>query len=158
MIPLFGDDGPPRVGELAPDVRSGTTFTYTGSGNVADNIQFVLIVWIYTIDPGKQAEFALKVNQFESDPQQLPSGSGVAGVDYRGTYSVSVSSASPDFEYRTFWGLEDLGKIKDLNDYLRQPLGKLQAVLGLIAKRPPLRAEIMGLTRNSAPIGGTTSS
>ena len=113
-IPLFGDNSPPLVSELAPDVRSGTTFTYDGIGNVADPIQFVLVVWIYTVCPEMRKQFATKVSQFESDPQQIPGGASVpqsiAGIDYRGTYSVSVSSASPDYEYRTYWGLEHLGE------------------------------------------------
>lgn len=148
---LLGDNSAPQVGELAPDVRSGTTFTYSGSGGVSDSIQFVLVVWIYTVEPDDRPNFALKVEAFEGDPQQLPTG---IGVDYRGTYSVSISSASPNFEYRTFWGLEDLGKIKDLNDYLRQAPPNLKSVLRLISKKRALRSEIMGLTRNSAPLIG----
>lgn len=151
---LAGDNSAPQIRELRPDVRSGTTFTYAGSGNVSDTIQFVLVVWVYTVEPEDRPSFALKVSAFEGDPQQLPTG---IGVDYRGTYSVSVSSASPDFEYRTFWGLEDLSKIKNLNDYLAQAPAKLGAVLKLISKKPALRSEIMGLTRNSAPLVGSSN-
>ena len=63
---------------------------------------------------------------------------------------MSVSGAAPKFEYRTVWGLAELGNIQQLNDHLHSPPGPLQAVIELIAPRPVMRSEIMGRTKNSA--------
>jgi hypothetical protein len=155
MIPLMGDDAPPRVGELSPDVRSGTTFTYDGSGGATDPIQFVIVAWIYTVEFDQRPNFAQKIENFEDDIARLPAAN--TGVAYRGTYSVSISSALLEYEYRTFWGLEHLGRLRDLNDYLRRAPQNLKDAIGLISKKPPLRSEIMGLTRASAPLGGSTA-
>jgi hypothetical protein len=144
---LIGNDSAPRASPLVPDVRSGSSFTYSTEGGTPEMPAF-LVVWFYTVDPDPEAraEFARRVKNFESvGLASIPS-----GVFYRGTYSVSISGAAPDFEYRTVWGLEELGKIQQLNDHLHTPPGPLQAVIELIAPRPAMRSEIMGRTKNSA--------
>ena len=150
---LLDGNSVPQANELRPDVRSGTTFTYSNFGRVEDTITPVMVVWIYTIDPDDRVKFAAAVKLYEDDSANLPKLEN--GVSYRGTYSVSVSSASPDFEFRTFWGLGKLGNIGDLNEYLQNASDRLKDVLKFIPARPVLRSEIMGRTRATSPMTGS---
>jgi hypothetical protein len=157
---LIGNDGEPQASVLVPDVRSGATFSYSGTGTTAQTLQFYLVVWIYTIEPSKRATFSVNVQALEATPGGAPGGAlpdPSTGVTYRGTYSVSVSSASPDYEYRTYWGLTDLSKLAALNDHLRAAPPDLRNVLNLISPKPAMRTEIMGLTRISTPMMGGTN-
>jgi len=144
----------PRAQILQPEVRSGASFTYTGSGGGGGTPPAFLLVWFYTVAPDKRRAFAAKVGNYENSGV-LPSGHG---VEYRGTYSVSISSAAPEFEYRTVWGLQTLGNIDDLNTYLGSGVPQLQDVLDLIAVLPAMRSEIMGRTALSIPAFGGTAS
>jgi len=150
------DLGTPSASILTPDVRSGSTFTYDGGGGDADSPAF-LLVWFYTVAPAERATFVNAVLAYEGAAVFPQSGANpVAGVSYRGTYSVSISSAAPDFEFRTVWGLDDLGKLQELNDLLHSTsVQQLQDMLTLIAPVPAMRSEIMGLTRNSASLQGS---
>jgi hypothetical protein len=142
---LAAGDGAPQASILTPEVRSGSSFTYAGAGT--DVVPAFLVVWFYTVPTGKRADFALKVNAYETSGV-LPQ--AASGIFYRGTYSVSISAVAPDLEYRTVWGLTDLAKIQNLNDLLRNPQPQLKDVLDLIAVLPAMRSEIMGRTKNSA--------
>lgn len=141
-------DGP-QAGILTPEVRSGSSFAFAGAGTAT--IPAFLVVWVYTVEETKRKTFVSKVRAFEASGMGLP-----AGVTYHGTYSVSISGVAPDFEFRTLWGLDDLAKVKDLNDHIRAAPAALQDVLKQIAVVPAMRSEIMGLTKNSAPISGST--
>lgn len=150
---LAGIDHAPRASVLVPDVRSGSTFTYTGAGLMTDDIPLFLVVWFYTVAIGDRVAFANSVKAFEGLPLDLSEVPD--GIKYRGTYSVSISSASPDFEYRTYWGLTDLAKLQALNDYVRDAPPAFKDVLKLISLTPVMRTEIMGRTRNAATKFGT---
>ena len=102
----------------------------------------ILVVWFYTVND---------VATFMTAVQGLGAGvaTGKAGVTYRGTYSVSISSAAPDLEFRTYWGLADLGKLQGLNDFLAAPGTLFLDVLKEISSKPVMRSEIMGLTKSS---------
>lgn len=144
---LVASDGAPQASILTPDVRSGSSFAYTGTGT--DLVPAFLVVWFYTVKVDKRNDFALKVAAYENSGV-LPQPS--SGIFYRGTYSVSISAVSPDLEYRTVWGLTDLAKIQGLNDLLGNPPPQLKDVLDLISVVPAMRSEIMGRTKNSAPL------
>jgi hypothetical protein len=147
LAELAANDGAPQASILTPDVRSGSSFTYSGTGT--DIVPAFLVVWFYTVTPPKRADFALKVNAYETSGV-LPA--APTGIFYRGTYSVSISAPAPDFEYRTVWGLTELAKIQDLNDHIRNAPAQLKDLLDLISPRPAMRSEIMGRTKNSAPM------
>lgn len=153
---LVADDVAPRTSVLVPEVRSGGTFSYAGKGETEDRRQAFLIVWFYTVEPNNRLDFARKIAAFEGTMDSLGSvgtatdGRTPSSVVYRGTYSVSISSAAPDLEYRTLWGLTELSKLQELNDYLRNPGTPFKEVLKLISPRPIMRSEIMGLTQISA--------
>ncbi|MCL4767306.1 MAG: hypothetical protein KJZ80_13830 [Hyphomicrobiaceae bacterium] len=150
---LIGDRASaPAVAVLTPDVRSGATFGYSPQGDVGDPMPPFLVVWFYTVEPAERTEFAGLVARFEGNPNNLPNPS--TGVRYFGTFAVSVSSAAPDFEYRTVWGLNDLGKLKELNDLVSQPRPDLKSLMALIAPRPAMRTEIIGRARFAAPTVG----
>ncbi len=150
---LAGIDHAPRANVLVPDVRSGSTFTYTGAGLLTDDIPLFLVVWFYTVAIGDRVAFATSVADFEGIAAALPA--PTTGIKYRGTYSVSVSSASPDFEYRTYWGLTDLAKLQALNDYVHNAPTPFKEVLKRISVTPAMRTEIMGRTKDAAPKFGT---
>jgi hypothetical protein len=90
---------------------------------------------------------------FESAVRAYESSATLAGaVTYRGTYSVTVSAVAPDFEYRTFWGLDSLANLDDLNTAINAAPALLLAWLNLISPDPAMRTEIMGRTANSRMI------
>lgn len=139
----LGDQGPDAA-LLTPEVRSGASFVFGGAGSA--EIPAFVVVWVFSVDPNDHSRLAQKVSSFENAaaPPQ--------GVIYRGTYSVTVSSAAPDYAYRTYWGLETLARIQDLNDYLANPPQALKEVMALV--KPGMRMEIMGRTKNAAsPFG-----
>lgn len=147
---LGPQDHAPRAGILQPEVRSGASFTFSAAAGT-DPKPF-LLVWFYTVDESKQKDFASKVTNFEDNLNPPP-----AGVSYLGTYSVSISGAAPDFEYRTVWGLSKLGDIDALNGHLGNPNQQMKDFLNAIARKPTMRSEIMGLTRLSKPATGGTA-
>src|SRR5262249_24704324 len=110
------------------------------------------VVWFYTVAPASRADFTRAVTQFEANPGNLPN--QATGLRYFGTFAVSVSSATPELEYRTIWGLNDLGKLEDLNDFVSRPNPDLLSVLALIAPQPAMRTDIMGRARFAAPLVG----
>ena len=144
---LATSDADPQASILTPEVRSGSSFTYAGAGT--DVVPAFLVVWFYTIPPEKRVDFASRVEAYETSGVLPPPASGIF---YRGTYSVSISAVSPDLEYRTVWGLADLARIQNLNDLLRNPQPQLKDILDLIPVLPAMRSEIMGRTKNSAPV------
>jgi len=146
---LAGIQNAPRANVLVPDVRSGSTFSYKDEGSLEHDIPPFLVVWFYTVEPDYRALFADNVNAFEAEFDALPDPAG--GLKYRGTYSVSISSASPELEYRTIWALGDLSHLKTLNDYIRTPNAPLSDVLKLISAKPVMRSEIIGLTKSAVP-------
>jgi hypothetical protein len=142
---LGATDGGPDARLLDPEVRSGSSFTFNPQAPGAVSWPRFQVVWFFTVQPADRANFALMVEALEgaAAPQ-------AAGVNYRGTYSVSVSSAAPDFEYRMVWGLDTLAHLQGLNDLLHNaPIG-LRACLKLISPVPAMRTEIMGRTVKSA--------
>lgn len=150
LITDLAADEAPRASILVPEVRSGGTFSYSGQGVKEDRLQAFLVVWFYTVEPNCRDDFARKVLAFETSTDSVGSVGTATGVVYRGTYSVSISSAAPDLEYRTVWGLTELSKLQELNDYLRNPNAQFKDMLKLISPRPAMRSEIMGLTKTSA--------
>jgi hypothetical protein len=143
---LVTSDDAPAASVLTPEVRSGSSFTYSAPAGSATTPPF-LLVWFYTVDVNQMDAFIAKVKSLEAAGVTPPT-----GVTYRGTYSVSISGAVPDLEFRTYWGLDDLGKLQNLNDFLHTPGQALQDVLSLIARRPVMRSEIMGRTGASAQV------
>jgi hypothetical protein len=146
---LAGSDpfaDPPAATPLTPDVRSGASFPFRGKGNADDALAPYVVIWAFSVAVASRQTFADAVISFERDLGDPPT---IAhGLTYRGTYSVSVSSVAPDFEYRTIWGLASLENVQTLNDAIAdQGNAKLQAMLKLIELRPPMRAEIMGLSK-----------
>jgi hypothetical protein len=143
---LAVSDGAPRASILTPDVRSGSSFTY--STGVPDFAPPFLIVWFYTVETTRRVEFATKVSTWETSA--VPQG---PNIFYRGTYSVSISAVAPDLEYRTLWGLKNLASLQDLNDYLNNKTSaQLTEVLKVISDKTAMRSEIMGRTITSAPL------
>ena len=147
MIELAAADGQPSAALLTPEVRSGSSFTFSGSGSAT--IPTFLLVWFYTVDPSRRRDFATAVQTFEGGA--FPNG---PGVFYRGTYAVTISGVAPDMEFRTVWGLTSLGALDDLNNVLGSAAADsaLRGVLDLISPRPAMRSEIMGLARLSVPL------
>jgi hypothetical protein len=146
MIELAAADGQPSAGLLTPEVRSGSSFTFSGSGT--DVTPTYQLVWFYTVEPGKRGDFAEAVKTYEDAAPNGPK------VFYRGTYAVSISGVAPDMEFRTVWGLDSLGALGDLNSQLRAAAAgsALRGVLDLISPRPAMRSEIMGLAKLSEPL------
>jgi hypothetical protein len=139
-IARLGASGEPQAGLLNPEVRSGASFSFgTPSPGPAVWPNFK-VVWFYTVDVDKREDFATKLGQYESGAS--PTGA----LTYLGTYSVSISNAAPDLEYRTIWGLDSLAAIQDLNVLLHSPPQLLQHWFELINKVPVVRSEIMGRT------------
>lgn len=145
---LVTSDDAPAASVLTPEVRSGSSFTYSAPAGSATTPPF-LLVWFYTVDVNQIDAFIAKVKSLEAAGVTPPAG---AGFTYRGTYSVSISSVAPDLEFRTYWGLDDLRKLQDLNDFLHTPGAALKDVLDLIARRPVMRSEIMGRAGASAQV------
>ncbi|MEJ8838395.1 hypothetical protein [Ramlibacter sp. AN1133] len=139
--------GAPRARALEPEVRSGASFTFdpVDPGPVA--WPRFKVVWFFTVAPAQRASFALKVAAFESSAPALP-----AGVNYLGTYSVTISGVAPDFEYRMVWGLDNLAALQALNDLLHGAPALLRSCLDLISQLPAMRTEIMGRTVGSAKL------
>ena len=138
---------PPTATPLSPDVRSGATFPFKGRGNAADGISPYLVIWVYSVSIDCRRQFADAVVDYEDTFKEDPA-IVRPGLVYRGTFSVSISSAAPDYEYRTIWSLDSLKNLETLNEAIADSAnGKLQAMLKLIELKPPMRAEIMGLTK-----------
>jgi hypothetical protein len=154
MEDLAARDSAPTAAVLVPEVRSGASFTFSASGAADAKRPAFLVVWIFTVKPDDRGTFKQHEAAYVASGT-LPdaAGSGVTGVVYRGTYAVTVSGASPDFEYRTYWGLSDLSKLQDLNNYLNGAGQALLDMLKLISSRPPMRCEIMGLLGDSKGLG-----
>src|SRR5262245_57265904 len=111
------DSEPPAATPLTPDVRSGATFPFRGKGNPLDPFAPFLVVWIYTVKLLDRKKFTDAVNTFEGSLANAPE--VIADhLGYRGTYSVSISSAAPTFEYRSIWTLGSLADLEVLNDLL----------------------------------------
>jgi hypothetical protein len=144
---LSGNDfDAPEASILTPDVRSGATFPFDARGWAVDGIAPFTVIWVYTVKVENRRDFAKAVDDFEDG---LPDPASIKpDLVYRGTYSVSVSSAAPEFEYRTIWTLSKLANLDALNAAIGDAGNtKLQAIIKLIELRPPMRVEIMGLTR-----------
>jgi hypothetical protein len=139
----------PAATLLTPDVRSGATFPFVASGLADNAIPPFVVIWAYTVLVSNRQAFVDAVLDFESDFNDPPT--AVQGsLSYRGTYSISVSSLTPEFEYRTIWGLTSLSNLQALNDLIANTENrKLQTLLALVEKKPAMRAEIMGLTKFS---------
>lgn len=138
---LAAADHAPNARALEPDVRSGVSFTFGAinpGGAVWPNFQ---VVWFYTVAQANKAAFANAVGAYETGGTLAAN-----GVTYLGTYSVTVSAAAPDFEYRTVWGLNSIAALQDLNNALHTAAGPLRAWMNLIAQDPPMRSEMMGRT------------
>jgi hypothetical protein len=137
----------PAAAPLTPDVRSGATFPFKGSGLAVDSVPPFVVIWVYSVvdRPAFVAAVADYEGSFRDDPPTVKS-----GLVYRGTYSVSISSAAPEFEYRTIWSLDSLANLQTLNDVIADTANtKFQAILKCMQLRPPMRAEIMGLTKST---------
>jgi len=139
---------PPKATPLTPDVRSGATFPFLATGNSDDAFAPFQVIWIYKVV--NRNDFTDAVKNFEDSLGNPPS--VVRGhLTYRGTYSVSVSSAAPEFEYRSIWSLGSLADLQVLNDQLANAGStgnpKLQALIKLIDRNTPMRTEIMGRTK-----------
>lgn len=133
----------PEAQALDPEVRSGASFTFgamAGGNAVWPNFQ---VVWFYTVNPEDRDQFVELVGDYEMGETLAED-----GVTYLGTYSVTLSGAAPDFEYRTVWGLNSIGALQHLNDALHEAAedGDLRAWLNLISQKPPMRSEMMGRT------------
>lgn len=142
---LAATDGPPHARPLNPEVRSGASFTFDPVAPGATAWPRFQVVWFFTVAPVNRANFALKVAALEG-----AAAPGAAGVTYRGTYSVTVSSAAPEFEYRMVWGLDSVARLDDLNTLLHNAPVLLRDCLDLISQVPAMRTEIMGRTVSSA--------
>jgi hypothetical protein len=141
---LMGGE-PPMARPLTPDVRSGATFPFVSRGNSDDPFAPFVVIWVYKVV--NRNAFAGAVRDFEDSIANPPS--IVPGqLAYRGTYSVSVSSAAPEFEYRSIWCLGALADLQVLNEHLADSVGnpKLHAMIKLIDRDKPMRTEIMGRT------------
>lgn len=149
------DDSAPHAGLLNPDVRSGVSFTFGETGSLAlGGWPPFQLVWFYTVDVDNRLAFAESIAAYETDDALA-----TAEVMYRGTYSVTISGALPELEYRTVWGLQSLAAIQDLNDTLNGTThAGLRSWLDLISKKTVMRAELMGCTSGSLPIVGDGSS
>jgi hypothetical protein len=147
---LAAADSAPNARALDPEVRSGSSFTFGNAGNGAATWPRFQVVWFYTVNPVDRDDFKTAVGAYETGGT-LASG----GVTYLGTYSVSISGAAPDFEYRTVWGLDSIGALQNLNDTLHAATGALRAWMDLIAQVPAMRTEIMGRTFNSLRVAGS---
>jgi hypothetical protein len=141
---LMTQDDRPGASLLTPEVRSGSSFTYTPVVGSASMPAF-LLVWFYTVDD--VTAFVAAVQNAERGTITTP-----AGVEYRGTYSVSISSPAPDLEFRTYWGLDDLGKLQALNNFLPTAGPAFRDMLKLIKRRTVMHSELMGLTGTSTPL------
>ena len=145
------DSEPPAATPLTPDVRSGATFPFLQTGSSDDPFAPFMVIWIYTVKVNDRRDFADAVANFE-DSFITPPIFEANHLGYRGTYSVSISSAAPTFEYRTIWTLGSLADLQVLNDHLANASSdpqnvKLQAMLNLIDRETPMRAEIVGRTK-----------
>lgn len=145
LAQLTSSDDVPNARPLDPEVRSGASFTFGDLAAGAVDWPRFQVVWFYTVPPEKRVDFEANVRTYETQ------GDGMAQGDasYCGTYSVTISAAAPDFEYRTVWALASLADLQDLNDLLHDAPPVLRNWLDLIAKVPAMRSEIMGRTVSS---------
>lgn len=138
---LAAADAAPNARALEPDVRSGVSFTFgaIAAGNATwPNFQ---LVWFYKVRRADRSAFATAVGAYETGGTLATN-----EVTYLGTYSVTMSGAAPDFEYRTVWGLKDLAALQKLNDELHVAVAPLRTWLDLISQEPTMRSEMMGRT------------
>jgi len=146
---LAASNGEPHAGLLDPEVRSGCSFTFSPGGVTPTSWPRFQLVWFYTVDLAKRADFATKIALYES------SATMTGAATYRGTYSVTISGAVPELEYRTYWGLDTLAAIQDLNNALNAATtGPLHEWLALISLEKGMRSELMGRTVGSAKLTG----
>lgn len=137
-------DGTPLARPLDPEVRSGVSFAYNPQAPGAFAWPRFQVVWFYSVKPADRANFHNLIKAYEAAATPA-----TGTVTYMGTYSVSISAAAPDFEYRTVWGLNSLAALQDLNNLLHAAAGTLRGWLDLICQQPAMRAEIMGLAGES---------
>ena len=149
-IALLGAADAPNAHTLDPEVRSGASFTFDPAAPGAAAWPRFKVVWFFTVDPVNRMNFEAGVAAYESSASLAAS-----GVTYLGTYSVTISGAAPDFEYRTIWGLDSIAALQNLNDSLHAATGLLRVWLNLIAQRPAMRSEIMGRATKSAAVAGS---
>jgi hypothetical protein len=151
---LAAADGAPMARALDPEVRSGASFTFDSASPGAVTWPRFKVVWFFTVKPADRVVFETRIGAFESAATPGSAGAPPSpGVTYLGTYSVTISAAAPDFEYRTVWGLDSLAAMQDLNDLLHTATGGLRGWLDLIAQVPAMRSEIMGRTFSSILVG-----
>lgn len=104
---------PAQVEEVKPEIRTGVDFPIRqrmlsdNEGNMA--MGAIVIEWGYDVRDGADAEFRAWLRDNES---KLSDALASTGVGYRGTYIVSVSTERGSGRYRTFWGLEQMGRIE----------------------------------------------
>lgn len=142
---LASADHAPHARPLEPDVRSGVSFTFGAinpGGATWPNFQ---VVWFYTVKPADRTAFTAAVGAYETGGTLAAN-----GVTYLGTYSVTISAAAPDLEYRTVWGLNSIGALQALNDALHGAVAPLRTWMNLISQDKPMRSEMMGRTFASA--------
>lgn len=147
LAQLAATDTLPHARALDPEVRSGASFTFDNAAPGAVAWPRFEVVWFFTVAPANRDQFAVNVAALEVAAIPAP-----PGVTYLGTYSVAVSSAAPDYEYRMVWGLADLSAIQALNNMLNGASVGLRACLDLIAQIPVMRTEILGRTAGSAKL------
>jgi hypothetical protein len=147
LAQLAATDAAPQARALDPEVRSGASFTFGNAAPGAVAWPRFEVVWFFTVAPANRDQFATNVAALEAGAIPAP-----PGVTYFGTYSVAVSSAAPDYEYRMVWGLTDLSGIQALNNMLNGASVGLRACLDLIAQVPVMRTEILGRTAGSAKL------
>lgn len=148
----------PDAALLTPEVRSGSSFVYAPNrGGAPAAIPFFMLVWSYRVPQMERTPFAQKISTFESN---LPQGlvlPNTTKVTYRGTYSVTISAVLPEYEYRTYWGLEGLAALEELNNAIQQSIaagGALKDWIQLVDATTVMRSELMGLTAASGPMFG----
>ena len=147
LAQLAATDTAPDARALDPEVRSGASFTFGNAALPPGAWPRFEVVWFFTVAPANRDQFALNIAALEAAAIPTP-----PGVNYFGTYSVAVSSAAPDYEYRMIWALADLTGIQALNNLLNAAPVGLRACLDLIAQTPVMRTEILGRTAGSAKL------
>lgn len=132
---------------LEPETRSGVSFAFNPNAPGAVVWPRFQVVWFYTVKPAQRVAFEGLIAGYENAATPA-----TGKVTYLGTYSVTISAAAPDFEYRTIWGLDRLASLQELNDLLHGATGTLRAWLDLMSQEPAMRSEIMGRTAASTMI------
>lgn len=144
---LASAQGVPAASPVEPETRSGVSFAFNPNAPGAVVWPRFQVVWFYTVKPAQRVAFESLISGYENAATPA-----TGKVSYMGTYSVTVSAAAPDFEYRTVWGLDRLASLQELNDLLHGATGTLRAWLDLISQEPAMRSEIMGRTASSVLI------